>query len=243
LARLLRCSIPDRPEAIRYRIDETADAQAAAEYDATLADFISIPRNLHADPVEVVFSEEAAEAMERHLQPILDERQPGGLYADNPLSELTGKLPGYITRIACLLHLLQYPCTPAQYKTTQTITAHNTPISRETAENACKIGEFFLENAVSETQTAAAALDKLQMRALHAILKQTVFKGRASCTIRDFRRAIAGSSALVAQADTILQDLASGGFIETQTACTGSRKARTSIFVNPFIAKAVFKQL
>ena len=239
IARILKNNIPDRKTPIKYINDVPYQKELYNEYAATVGDLYAIERP-NDTPKELAFSDDAKAVMERHIQPIYNEQVPGGRLEG--FETHGGKLPGYATRIAVILHLLKYPCTETQYKGDEKlIKAIRNPIDADTAESACKIAEFFLDNLVTSAGEDQRRMAEAETKVLERIVQRTIYSGKAACSLNDLKHSLRNSK-LIADFSEIIEALTSAGYIELVTAPTAGKKGKMEIYINPYLAKEIMKR-
>lgn len=182
-ARFLLCTLPRRAGTLKVVNDgHTINKTAAAEYQTTIQDLLSIPRPKDSDPPAIGWTDSAKAVIIPHLQHIQDMMKEGGeLYGG--LEDYGSKAAAHCIRIAGLLHILKNPCTPNQYEQLD-VTEATTPtiakqIDAETAEHAVKINSYYLQQRIQ--QSAAADNEPLAEAAelFKSILERTVYSGKA----------------------------------------------------------------
>ena len=182
----------------------------------------STPRNgeeLHA----IQLSDNAKRLFISHRSSVERDMRDGGRF--QYMRDWTGKLPGQVIRIAGILHAAEYPVRPWE-----------TPLSRDTLDQAITIGEYYIEHALAAFEQMGA--DPATEAGRH-VLEWLVRTGTTEFSARQAHQALRGRykrAHELAPAYAVLQER---GYIVDLTALQAPHRRRvgrpgsTRYAVNP----------
>lgn len=164
VGRLLFC-VPEKMAGKRdVRKSIPIDRKAEQAYCDLLGEFLNTPQQPNETIPEIHWTAEAAAWMLDHLQQLEDSMQTG-----NPMENATdyaSKAGGVAVRIAGILHML-WTQNAAQ------------PITRETAERAVQLHQYFFAEKLEAMEQEESREDVLARRVLEKIKEKTAGRGHS----------------------------------------------------------------